>query len=272
MTRGVTRLMIASSTALAVIACAASAGAQGPPPPPDIPDIPDIPDLGEPDDKAKFRLIIEGSQYSYATVSGATQFGPCTYEMNLRNTETWDFARGKGVVLVFERFRRTVVMRRQGHPIGDTTAAFVGTVSRTAAGGYNEQGPPPCRGAFPSNQESCNTNHPVNSPMSLFWTGDGIGVDLPASQQLIPLDDSANPAHRCGIDDAQPDTAWFQYSYPSILKVQAGPFTKKQLFGKRKGLVATGEANFDQTTGGPYVNTEGTQSSLTVRLARLGKD
>ena len=238
---------------------------------PGSPEIPEIPDLGKPDDKAKFRTVVEGAQYSEATVTGAAAFGNCTFEFNVVNNEIWSFARGKGVTMVFERFGRIVLMHRKGHPPGDTTLALVGTVSRTASGGYNEQGPPPCRGAFPSNQTNCNTDFPVNSPLALYLSNKReLSLDRTASQELIPNDDSESPAHLCGIDDQHPDTAWFLYSFPFLLETELGELKKRELFGKKHAIVERGDDHYFHTSQPPYVNTETTDTDVTVRFIRLG--
>jgi hypothetical protein len=211
------RSVIASATVLLIaLGAGAAAGAGAIPGAPQIPggqpQVPGVPDLGQPDDKAKFRLVVEGSQHALARVTGAVPIGNCSFEFNVTNDETWKFERGRGVTMVFERFNRIVLMRRQGHPAGDTTLALVGTVARTSAGGYNEIGPPPCRGSFPSNQTDCNTSFPVNSPLSLFWSNKGkLSLDRTGSQGLIDLDDSQNPAQLCGIDDQTLDEAYFLY-------------------------------------------------------------
>jgi hypothetical protein len=253
---------------LVALGAGAAAGAQGIPTPPTIPE---PPGLGKPDDMAKFRLVVEGSQNASTTVTGSTDYPPCVYEFNVNNEETWEFARGKGVTMVFERFGKNLTLRRQGHPLGDNTLALVGTVVRTAEGGYNEFGPPPCRGSFPSNQTNCNTSFPVNSPLSLFMNPKGeLSLDRTASQSLIDENSDENPAHLCGSDDQNPDTAWYLYSYPYFLNTGLEDLSRKQLFGKRHALVLRGHGYDYQESGSSYVNRVTTTTDVTIRLIRQG--
>lgn len=204
-------------------------------------------------------------------MSGSLPASACTYEYNVHNNETWSFARGKGVTLVFERFHKVVVMSRKGHPPGDATLALVGTVSRTAVGGYNEQGPPPCRGSFPSNQDSCNTSFPVNSPLGLYLSKHGLlTLDRPAGQQLIPLDSSDNPARLCGSDDQNPDTAWFTYDYPYLIKTELGVADKKELFGKKHVIRLSGSGRYELNNYQAFSNTEEDTTDVDLRLIREG--
>jgi len=280
--RGIVGKALVASVAVAALATAVAVNAQTIPPPPDIPSPPDIPtgpDLGKPDDSAKFNVTIVGRQQALAKVNGSTFISPCNYELNVQNEEDWNFERGKGVTMVFERFGKIILMRRQGHPLGDTTLTVVGTVKRTATGGYNEAGPAPCRGAFPGNQNDCNELFPVKSPLALIFTRRGVlTVDRTAGQQLLPTDESENPARLCGSDDANPDTAYYQYSFPYMQKLDLdvrhdlNRLTKKPLFGNRKHLRLLGTEYDSTTVPGTFTSVTTTETDIEVVLTRRGKD
>lgn len=269
---GTTIRLAVASVAVLIICLTAVAGAQGPP---GAPEIPGIPGLGEPDDKAKFRLIVEGNQESEASIDGAIQYAECTYEIDIETQESWTFGRGRGVTMVFERFGRVVLMRRQGHPIGDTTLALVGTVSRTVSGAYDEQGPrPQCRGPFPPLQTNCNTTFRVNSPLGLYFDGRNgqLLLDKTGSQGPDSAE-SQNPAYLCGSDPAHlEDSGWLLYTFPHLLKTKLGAMTNQEIFGTRRAIVLGNSRHAVSTYGTTFTSNNVTHTDVTVRFIRLGND
>ncbi len=265
------RALIVSAALLSLL-LVANVGAQGIPEPPEIPD---VPGLGKPDDTAKFQLVVEGSQKSESSIDGAIQYGECTYEIDIDTEESWNFARGKGVTMVFERFGRVVLMRRQGHPITDTTLAVAGTVSRTVSGAYDEQGPSPqCRGRFAPSQTNCNTTFPVNSPLGLFFNGGNGQLLLDTTPSQGPESAATeNPAYLCGSDDQHAgDSGWLLYTFPHFLKTKIGRLTKKQIFGTRKAIVIGDSKRAVLNYGQTYTSANITNTDVTARFVRLGKD
>jgi hypothetical protein len=261
----------AALAATALLMLVGTAAAQAPP------QIPNIPSLGNPDDSATFRVVVEGVQSAGVSKFFSRRYGPCTYEVSVDAAEQWRFLRGKGTTFVFERIGRAVFLRRRGRSLNaDLTFAARGTLRRHATGGYNETGGPGCRGAFPVSQEACDEDHKVGSPLALFWNGRGkLEVTNTRKNAFPQLDDSDNPAGKCGSDSTDVTDSLFGYRYPYLLKVGVGTgrsgkgrLSSKLIFGRRRTLVLRGEKTFRSESPGIK---ETTAVDVTLRLIRVGR-
>jgi hypothetical protein len=205
----------------ATLALATAATAQ--PQPPNIPtDIPTV-------KTARFKMTIHGSQYSYFAFSWTLNPGQeCPLHAEGQISEDWEFARGKGTVLVFTKFPGGLVtMRREGRGLGDAAFAAPGGIQRVANGFY-DLGPGACGGSHNFGEEpACGEEFKVNSDLRLQYLKGKLVLDRGATRQV------ENPAAPCGEGFGAIDL--FTFPFP-LLARQKAPFTKKQIFGHRRGF------------------------------------
>src|SRR4051812_11732252 len=109
-----------------MLALATAATAQ--PQPPNIPT--DIPGSKT----VRFKMTIHGLQHSYFAFSWTLNPGQeCPLHAEGQISEDWEFARGKGTVLIFTKFPGGLVtMRREGRGLGDAAFAAPGGLVREA--------------------------------------------------------------------------------------------------------------------------------------------
>jgi hypothetical protein len=206
--------------AVAGLAAASSATAQ--PQPPNIPNIPTV-------KTARFKMTIHGVQHSFFAWSFTlNKGGDCPLHSEGQISEDWEFARGKGTVLVFTKFPGGLVtMKREGRGLGDAAFAAPGGLIREINGFY-DLGPGPCGGTHDLRDEAaCGQEFPVNSDLRLQWLKGQLSLARGGTRQVD------NPAAACGEKVGAIDL--FTTPYPLLTKQKAA-FTKKQIFGKRKGF------------------------------------
>jgi hypothetical protein len=194
-------------------------------PTPNLPDIPDIPGVKT----AKFKMTIHGLQHSYFAGSFTLNPGQtCSFHAEGQVSEDWEFARGRGTVLVFTKLPGgLVLMHRAGRPPGDAAFAAPGGLKREANGFY-DFGPGGCGGIHNwGDDPDCFEEHPVNSDLRLQYLSGKLVLDRGATQQV------ENPASGCGEEVGALDL--FTFPYPLLAK-QKAPFTKRQIFGRKRGF------------------------------------
>jgi len=189
----------ALTAAAATLALATAATAQ--PQPPNIPN--DIPTVKT----VRFKMTIHGLQHSFFAFSFTlNKGGDCPPHAEGQISEDWEFARGRGTVLIFTKFPGGLVtMRREGRGLGDAAFAAPGGLQRVANGFY-DLSPPPCGGSHNFGEEpACGEEFEVNS----------------------------DPAAPCGEKFGAIDL--FATPFP-LLTRQKAAFTKKQIFGRKRGF------------------------------------
>jgi hypothetical protein len=223
---------VAALAAIAGLTAASVATAQ--PQPPNLPDIPDIPTSK----LARFKMTIHGLQHSYFAFSFTLNKGEeCPVHSEGQISEHWEFARGRGTILVFTKLPSgLVLMRREGRALGDAAFAAPGSLIRDANGFY-DFGPPPCVGGSHNFREepTCNEEFEVNSDLRLQYLKGKLVLQRGATRQV------ENPAAPCGEKFGSIDL--FDTPFPLLTK-QRAEFTKKQIFGKRRGFHLKLKAQF----------------------------
>jgi hypothetical protein len=214
------RAKVALAVAALTLVAATTATAQ--PQPPNIPNIPTV-------KTERFKMTVHGIQHSYFAFSFTlNKGGDCPMHAEGQISEDWEFARGRGTVLVFTKFPGGLVtMRREGRGLGDAAFAAPGGLIREANGFY-DLGPGPCGGSHNFGEEAaCGQEFKVNSDLRLQYLKGKLVLERGGTRPV------ENPAADCGASVGNIDL--FTWPYP-LLSKQKAPFTKKQIFGKRKGF------------------------------------
>jgi hypothetical protein len=207
--------------AVLTLALASTATAQ--PQPPDIPNIPQPHGLKT----VRFKMTIHGSQYSYFAFSFTINPGnPCRLHGEGQISEDWEFARGQGVILEFSKLPNGfVTLKRHGRNIGDAAFAAPGGLKREA-NGFADQGD--CGGYVNFAAEpACGAEYEVNSDLRLQYLKGKLILERGGTQPV------KNPAAACGEPGGAIDL--FTWPYPLLAK-QKADFTKKQIFGRKRGF------------------------------------
>jgi hypothetical protein len=213
--------LIAAALTLALTS-AASAQTQ-PPNFPNLPDIPQPPGLKT----VRFKMTIHGSQYSYFAFSFTLEpSNPCRLHAEGQISEDWEFARGQGVILEFSKLPNGfVTLKRHGRNLGDAAVAAPGGLKREA-NGFADAGE--CGGAQNfADEPTCGEEFEVNSDLRLQYLKGKLILERGGTRRF------ENPAAKCGETGGAIDL--FTWPYPLLAK-QKADFTKKQIFGKKRGF------------------------------------
>jgi hypothetical protein len=205
----------------AALSLATAATAQ--PQPPNIPN--NLPSTKT----VRFKMTIHGLQHSYFAFSFTlNKGGDCPFHAEGQISEDWEFARGRGTILVFTKLPGgLVLMRREGRGLGDAAFAAPGGLKREA-NGFFDMGPTPCGGQHSFSEEpTCGEEFQINSDLRLQYLKGKLVLDRGATRQVD------NPAAPCGEKFGAIDL--FSFPFPLLYK-QKAEFTKKQIFGKKRGF------------------------------------
>jgi len=189
-----------------------------------------LPHLPDPTAVAKYKLTVSGAQNVLVDYRFEPPASDCSSVTLGEVSEHWQYARGKAVVLVFERFggkRGPVLVRRQGRRRGDLAFATQGKLTRAASGSYEEFGPhPPCRSRMELNVDpSCSQPFKVTRNLRVAYVSGKFTVegasDLPR-----------NPS-KCGND-----TDVLTPEFP-IFSPATGRLSAAAIFARKKGFKVT---------------------------------
>ena len=206
------------ATVLLSLCFAAPASAQ-------IPDI-DLPKLPAPDDVARFRMTVTGGQHTSLSFRFEPPAGECVEVTTGTISETWNYARGRSVIVKFRRYGKNVFMDREGRRLGDLAFETVGTVVRNAEGSYNRTGPRGCAFYAALNDDpACGESFDVRRNMR-FHYGQGVIKVVGAEQSPLP----SNPAEACTTEH---DVLTPEFPYAIPVK---GRLPARRIFGARKGI------------------------------------
>src|SRR5215210_5119895 len=138
-------------------------------------------------------MTIHGLHHSFFAFSFTlNKGGDCPLHAEGQISEDWEFARGRGTVLIFTNFPGGLVtMRREGRGLGDAAFAAPGGLQRVANGFY-DLGPPPCGGQHNFGEEpTCGEEFEVNSDLRLQYLKERLvaRVELLPGLPVVPRDD-----------------------------------------------------------------------------------
>lgn len=215
------RLRTIPAGLLLALCLAAPASAQMPP----IPDI-DLPRLPNPDEVARFRMTITGGQSTSLSFTFAPPAGECVEVTTGTISETWNYARGKAVIVKFRRYGKNVFMDREGRRLGDLAFGTTGTVIRNAEGSFNRTGPRGCAFyAALNDSPECGKEFKVTRNMRFFYQGGVIKVEG-TNQSPLPR----NPAEACTTEH---DVLTPEFPYTIPVK---GRLSRQRIFGAKRGI------------------------------------
>ena len=203
--------------------------------PPSIPGLPHIPGvkLPPPDEKAVFDVIVEGKATDHYTsqLSGLTSI--CIAKEDSTVDETDTYLRGKDVKLEFDRYGKTIIVKRdRSGVLGDTTLALKATVHRTAKGGtkYEPYTKLPCNVASTdiSKNADCGKSIPVpNAADLLSWSSNQVSLKLTRKTVLKIGGDTCGDDSQTGITDA------LLFGWPNLDPLSKAALPRKWIFDSR---------------------------------------
>lgn len=239
--------------ALAVLACPAFAAQSVAAP--QIPDTDvELPPLPKADEVAKFKMTVHGQQVVGVDFKFEVPSPNCTLVHRGKVSESWQYERGKKVVIEFRRYGSNVFISRQGRPINDLAFNTTGYVVREASGTTED-----CRGTFTLNQSpDCGKKFDVNRNMRLSFQGATLSVEASGRG-------SGNPAEQCGID-----TDVLSPEFPTYIKAKTG-LSAKRVFNSKKGVNLTLKGRAIAPFPPPYttINSYYGESVLELTLTRI---
>jgi hypothetical protein len=248
----------AATAAALLLLLATVATAQ--PQPPNIPNIPGT-------KTERFRMTINGLQHSYFAFSFTLAPNhDCRLHAEGQISEHWEFARGRGVVLEFQKLPGgLVLMHRADRPLGDAAFAAPGTVRREVNGFYDLGSAPGCGGQHNFGDEpTCFQDFDVNSDLRLQYAPrrHRLTLDRGSTRQV------ENPAGQCGSATGSIDL--FTWPYPLLSKQWIG-LTKRQIFGRKRAFRLELKDHFIAPLREPIYETveEKLNGESVVRLKRL---
>jgi hypothetical protein len=231
------------------------------PQPPDIPNIPGA-------QTERFRMTINGGQHSYFAFSFTLAPNhDCQLHAEGQISEHWEFARGRGVVLQFQKLPGgLVLMHRADRPLGDAAFAAPGTVRREVNGFYDLGSAPGCGGQHNfADEPTCFEDFNVNSDLRLQYAPRRarLSLDRGSTRQV------ENPAEKCGTAVGGAIDL-FTWPYPLLSKQWIG-LTKKQIFGRKRAFKLELKDHFIAPLREPIYETveEKLNGESVVRLRRL---
>ena len=204
--------------------------------PPSIPGLPHIPGvkLPPPDEKAVFDVIVEGkaTDHFISQLSGKSSICIVTEDSTVDETDT--YLRGKDVKVEFDRYGKTIVVKRdRSGVLGDTSLALKVTVHRTAKGGthYAPYTNLPCNepSTDVSKNPDCGKKIPVpNAADLLTWSNNQVSLKLTRRTVLKIGGDTCGDDSQTGITDA------LVFGWPNLDPLSTAPLPRKWIFDTRK--------------------------------------
>ncbi len=246
----------AAAAALALVLASGATAQQ----PPDIPNLPTA-------ETARFKMTINGLQHSYFAFSFTLNPDhACRLHAEGQISEHWEFARGRGVVLEFQKLPGgLVLMHRADRPLGDAAFAAPGTVRREVNGFYDLGSAPGCSGQHNfADEPTCFEDFNVNSDLRLQYSPRRHRLTLDRGSTRVV----ENPAGQCGSANGSIDL--FTWPYPLLARQWIG-LTKRQIFGRTRAFKLELKDHFISPLREPIYETveEKLNGESVVRLKRL---
>jgi hypothetical protein len=231
------RLLAPVAAVLAVLAAqATSASAQG------IPNIPNIP--GQ--EKARFKVVVEGTASSYVDAAGANDPGTCNVAVKaIHIDEEVTYGRGRGVTMEFARFgipgHKIVSIQRNGR-IGDASFAVKGTIGRAVGqNGLITRTPSdpqleascPSATEVPATRPACNATFPLSADMKFLYGARSGKLQLrPTSMETLA---GSSPVEECPQSEIFGGlSGLIARPWPVPLNLPAERLSVRTIFGNRK--------------------------------------
>lgn len=241
------RPVLALLAALGLLATAATVtSGQGAPGVPGVPGLPDIPGVpGQ--EKARFKVVVEGTASSYAEASGSTA-QPTTCSVAIKAIaidEEVKYGRGRGVTMEFVRLkvgnRQVVSLQRAGRS-GDASFAVSGSISRAVGkNGLVTRTPsapqlePTCPSVTekPATRPGCNTTFRLSTDMKFVYGATAGTLRLsPTSSETLG---GSSPVAECPESEVAPLLSGLvRNAWPVPLTLPAERLSTRTIFGTRK--------------------------------------
>jgi hypothetical protein len=224
------------------IEAATEASAQTIPGIPGLPAIPGFP--GQ--EKARFKVVVEGTASSYVEAAGSTAPGTCNVTAKaIAIDEEVTYGRGKGVTMEFVRFglgkHKVVGLQRSGR-LGDASFAVQGTISRAVGkDGLVTRAPSdpqleatcPTATEVPASRPTCNATFPLSTDLKFVYGATAGRLKLvPLSREILA---GSSPVEGCPQSDIVGSLSGLvERPWPLGLPLPSEPLSTRTVFGKRK--------------------------------------
>lgn len=225
------------SVALALLGCAvtASASSYAAPTPPFR------------TQKAVFRVVVEGSGDAHRRVDGDGSNGICTVVSHTESDENYEYGRGKGLSVVFTRYRgipdSPVLMKRVGRRSPRVTFNVRGWYRDTASGSATRSGNPvQCQPMTDTAGDELECNRRIHRPldMALTWDGKKLGLEM-ADGELTRL-----PGAGCGSNSIETLSGWPMLGWMSFPRLERKRLPGYVIFGSRRAFKRELTSGFEE--------------------------
>lgn len=193
---------------------------------------PGIPDIGQglpQGDVERFQVTVRGVQrgnFKYTWHPGLTG---CSVSSEGNLSEHWEYARGRSVVIEFNRLPGgTVLLKRAGRSLGDSSFVAPGSVTRDANGFYDYGPEPGCGGMVSLVGGDCGTVYPVQANFNLLWSKGRLSLRNGSKLRKSPVKECGNVGGALAFEGlASP--------YPH-LSPQRGELSARRIFHSKRNL------------------------------------
>ena len=194
--------------------------------------VPGLPDIGNglpQGDVERFQVTVRGTQHAAFKYTWHPPDLGCSVSSEGTLSEFWEYARGKSVVMEFNRLPGGIVLlKRAGRSLGDSSFAAPGSVTRDASGYYDYGVQPGCGGMFSLVGGDCGTTYKVNSNFNLLWSKGKLSLRRGSKLKKTPVKDCGEVGGALSFDG-------LVSPYPYLEK-QRGALTARQIFHSKRNL------------------------------------
>lgn len=186
--------------------------------------------------KAVFDVIVEGSGAAHQVVDVDGTNGLCQVHSSTQSNETYEYVRGRGVRVVFKRFRgipnSPVLLTRAGRRAG---AEFNvrGSVLNTASGSATREGPAECLPATETvgDEPQCGRKSGRATDMGLLYSEGKLGFEI-AGDALPRL-----PGGGCGSNTIETMSGSPLFGWEGFPDLKPKELPASRIFGRKSAFV-----------------------------------
>lgn len=195
-----------------------------------------LPSFGR--ETATFRVIVEGSGWAQRQVDGDGSNGACQVSASTTSNETYEYFRGKGVTVMFTRFKGVpkspMILRRLGQRDFRPTFNVRGWYLDSASGFARREGPSSL--CLPVNEEvgdETECTRKIHRPvdMALNMAANELVLEL-ADQELTRL-----PGTGCGSNAVETMSGWPLLGWQGFPALEPQPVAPGLVFGRKSRFV-----------------------------------
>lgn len=201
---------------------------------------------------AKFRVVIEGSGRATHSVSVDGTNGPCQITSRTESREEFEYFRGKGVTVLFTRFKgipnSPIIMRRIGQRDFRPVFNVRGWYEDEASGQASRSGDANlCIPLTEKVGDERECNRKIHRPIDMALTLSGRKVVLEmADPELTRL-----PGAGCGSNSIETLSGWPLIGWGGFAELEPEPLRPGLIFGNKGGFVIRYEGTDENKVDSP---------------------